>query len=470
MQQPMPKSHLPLGEKGSVLQINGFTGIDRRGGIGAEILAEAEGFDTLFLPEAIPACTPRDMEVALPGGEPIAIHRMGHDLFVVSNMSGMGLLTRIRPGKAAQTVTLGTRYAGAARTVICFNRYTHPLDPLNGDFVRAGIIYPDMLSFDLDAEKFEVVPFMPEDGVMPPAFSQACVHLSRVFGISDNRLFASAYNDPCDFNLDTAIDVGAANAWASTVQSGKTGDFTAATVFDGHVLMMREDATYIINGTKNPFRVAELLPVGAYSAKSVATTEDTLFFAAEHEVYRYDGATLYPIGAPLGKSDFRGAVGAACDGRYYLALPGERTVFVFDTQKNAWGSLGVFTDAEIISATDDTKNCYFLTADDHVFTTEGAEINEFYYKTAPFAQGGMRPFRPLRMAVLYTASAGSSLTVSVALADGTEIPIFSCEGDGSTRAEESRSYLPKDTCFALAFRGRGQVRIHSLRLTAVDGE
>lgn len=470
MKSPTPESHLPAQGREISLQIDGFSGLDRRGGIGAGVLCEAEGFDTLFLPEATPACTPRDTQIALPGGTPLSIHRVGQDLLVFSNMSGMALLTRIRPGGKTETVSIGTQLAGAQRTVICFNRYTKPLDPLNGSFIRAVIIYPDMLSFDCDAQQFSVVPYMPEDGVMPPAFSNACVHLSRVFGTCDNRLFASAYNDPCNFDLDTASDTGAANAWASTVQSGEMGDFTAATVFDGQPLVMREDATYAVNGTKNPFRVAELLPVGAYSAKSVAKTEGNLFFAAEHEVYRYDGSTLYPIGAPLAVSGFYGAVGAACGGRYYLALPGESAVFVYDTEKNTWGTLGVFTNQKIVSITDDTKNCYFLTEDGHIFTTEGAEVGEFYYKTAPIPQSRMRPYRPVRLSAVCTAEAGSNLTVSAIGADGQETVLLSCNGDGRTRVDESRSYLPKDACFSLAFRGRGRVRIHTLRLIAVDGE
>lgn len=466
----MPKSHLPAEERSDVLQLNGFSGLDRRGGIGADLLTEAVGLDTRFLPEVCTACTPRDMGCLVQNGEPLSLHCVGDDLLAFSNLSGMGFVTRIRPGEMPVSLSIGTAYASAERSVLFFSCYSKPLDPLNGSFTKSCIVYPDLFSFNPQAVNFSVQPYIPNTDNTPPELSHACVHLSRIFGTRDSRLFVSAYNEPYNFNLDTASDTGAANAWASTVQSGEMGDFTAATVFDGHPLMMREDATYVINNTKNPFRVAELLPVGACSAKSVGKTEGNLFFTAAREVYRYDGATLYPIGAPLGKSDFRDACGAAAGGRYYLALPDEDTVYVYDLQKNAWGALGRFTTAHVVWMAANARDCYFLTKDGHIYTTEGAEAGEFYFQTAPIPHGRMRPYRPLRLAAVYTAEEGSALTVSAKGADGQEIPLFSCEGDGATHARESRSYLPKEDCLSLTLRGHGGVRIHSLRLTAVDGE
>lgn len=470
MTSPMSKSHIPARSGEEVLQVSGFSGLDRRGGIGATLLRDAEGLETRFLPELSTAEVPREMALTLPGGTPLSIHGMGRDLFIFSNQSGMGLLTRVRPDGDTQTVELGTLQAGAERTLVCFNRYTNPLDPLNGRFVRAGIIYPDMFSLDLDAEQLSVIPFMPADGVMPPVLSHACVHLSRIFGTHGDCILASAYNNCMNFNLDTATDTGAANAWASAVQSGVTGEFTAATVFDGHPLLMREDITYVINGTKNPFRIAELLPVGACSERSVAKTAGCLFFTTENEVYRYDGETLHSIGAPLSKTDLRGACATACEGRYYLALPDERCVFVFDTEQNSWGTLGFFTDSRIVSATTDTKNCYFLTEDGRVFTNKGAETGDFFFQTAPIPQNGMHPYRPVRLTVLFSAEKEAKLTASAIGSDGRETALLSCEGNGETGVAESRSYLPKDVCFSLAFRGSGRVRIHGIRLAAVDGE
>lgn len=455
----LPKSHLPAAEQTGLWQAQGFTGLDRRDGIGAARLTEAEGIDPCAYPALASAKTPTDTGIRLPAGKQLSLCCVGEELLGFTNVSGAVLMTRIRQDGSQRTVMIGTNNTDTPRTAVRFNRYTNPLDPLSGEFVRAVIIFPDALCYDID-EDADPLPLAAGGNILPD-MAQATVHLSRLFGAQGDHLYASAYNAPADFDLDTASDTGAANAWASVVQSDMAGGFTAMTVFDGHVLAMKPDRTYVVNNNKNPFRIAELLRVGAASAATVGVSEDSLFFASAQEVYRYDGGSLYPIGAPLDRKDYTGAFGCAGGGLYYLALPGESTVYVYDPEKDGWGALGCFGDAPVCAMASDGKNAYFLTEDGRIYTDRSAPEADFFCKTAPIVYADAHSYRPLRPVLCFTLEEGGHVQLSVLDSTGNETPVFEAVGHGGIQVCEGRNFTPRDNCFSLIFRGRGHFCLHS---------
>ena len=465
---PMPKSHLPQPRTGSFHRMTGFTGLDRRGGTRVGSLREAEGIDPRAFPELATMLTPRDTGI-VSNGTPLSIFCIEGQVFLFSNQAGMVLLTRIRQNGKIDTVALGSVSTHEPRSIVRFNRYTDPLDPVGGKYIRSVIIFPDKLSFDFDAEQLTLSP-LEKEGVAIPNITRACVHLSRVFGAAGDRLYASAYNDPTNFDLDTAGDSGAANAWATTAQSNSraAGDFTAVTVFDGHVLALKKGFTHIVNNTKNPFRVADLLTVGTADMQTLCEAAGQLFFASEQEVYRYDGATLTAIGAELGQKDFRGAVGTSAGGLYYLAVPREKNVFVYDPQNESWGALGHFSDSAVLTMTGEGNVCYLVTADGHLYTTGEADTAEFSCTVAPALFGKIAPRRLSRLALLLSAEEGAELDIFASDTSGQKTPLLHFTAKGGTESLSSRAFTPQDACFSLQLSGHGDIRIHTFELSVLS--
>ena len=98
---------------------------------------------------------------------------------------------------------------------------------------------------------------------MPP-IKYATVHLSRLFGVSDDRVYASGYNDYTNWNLDSVDGYNESNAWCTPAQSNTKagGIFTGITTFQSHVICFKRDFMHEIYNTKNPFRIQDIFAEG----------------------------------------------------------------------------------------------------------------------------------------------------------------------------------------------------------------
>ena len=166
------------------------------------------------------------------------------------------------------------------RSIVQFNVYDTPTDPLTGKYVKKLLIFPDgkSMDFEITEDNFEVKdmkvlvktytndeePYLPPDSAshnyyyqnlsteakkadtlygaaiykwvddesdseksgwkisIPPTMpglKYATVHLSRVFGVDDDRVYASGFNDYTNWNLDTIDEYNESNSWCSPSQS-----------------------------------------------------------------------------------------------------------------------------------------------------------------------------------------------------------------------------------------------------------
>lgn len=466
----MPKSHLPRPATKSLLRISGFSSLDRRSGAIGPVLSEASGIDPARLPELVSAQAPASLGLTLLG-TPVSLHSIGALLIAFTNYSGAPFCTIIRDG-VPHTSMLNSPYTDVPRSVVRFNQYSDPNDPLSGVYRHYALVFPDALCIDLDATTPSISP-LSDGSASLPSIQQACVHLSRIFGIDGDRLYASAFNDPTDWDLDTASDTGAANAWATTVQSNTraTGDFTALTVFDGHVHCFKEGFCHIVNNTRNPFRVADLLSVGAADARSLAEVDGKLFFADHRQVYCYNGSEVLPIGDPLAIDNMDGALAAAAAGLYYLYLPTAGRVFTYSPATGSWGALPPFGTGAVVSLCGDGQHCWFLMENGEIFSTEQSGSTAFSCTAAPFTPGEIRPYRLSRIALLLTAGEGASLSLSVRDSGGRLSPLLSFSADSdATRTVISKPFTPADPCFSLQFSGEGPLCIHRMELSVLQSE
>lgn len=307
------------------------------------------------------------------------------------------------------------------RCVVQFNVYDTPTDPVSGNYVKKLLIFPDKKSMDFEIYRTEFTisdmsvlvkeytnetePYLPPDTAShnyyyrntcdnnvyrwvddmgdsknsgwkvstPPSMPNikyAAVHLSRLFGVDDNRVYASGYNDYTNWNLDTVDEYNESNAWCSPAQSNTKagGAFTGITNFGGHIVCFKRDYMHEIYNTKNPFRIQDIYAEGAIDNRTIQDVDGRLIFVSEDNVKIYTGSNPRIISYPLNMPEYANAV-SGTDGRcYYLyAEDGEenRRFFVYDTFTDLWSEQEV--SEKVLGFAHNKSGMYMLCADGDLY-------------------------------------------------------------------------------------------------------
>jgi hypothetical protein len=461
----MGEAALPTSRPTRTLRLSGFAGLDRRGGLRDGGLSVAAGVDPRALPALSTIAAPRAYH-KVAGGKTLGFSAVGDILFRVYVQGNALYLSRIHPNGEVSVVTLPSLDHDTPRTILAYNLYTNPEQPLSGYYRRLVLVYPDRIAVEPDASPMTVEPL--GTGSLPE-IGPACVHLSRVFGTRDDRLYACAFNDPRDWNLDTADDIDPSHAWASTVQSNtrSSGSFTALTVYDGHVLAFKRRFCHILNNNKNPFRVADLLTVGTRDARTLAEVDGKLFFVSDEGVYRYNGERALCLSDVLDVDDFSGALGAGYGGQYYCYLPACACVFVWCEATGAWSELPPFTAAPITAMAAGERGCFLLDETGQIYTTEGGTCTTLSATTAPLVQESLG--RLSRVSLALTAEPGATLRLVYCDTRGRETPLLEHRAAGGSLRLESRVFTPTDYGGCLHIEGCGRLTVHDVILRIAEG-
>ena len=179
-----------------------------------------------------------------------------------------------------------------------------------------------------------------------PNLKYATVHLSRVFGVDDDRVYASGYNDYTNWNLDTAGEYNESNSWCSPSQSNTKagGKFTGITTFDSHVICFKKDFMHEIYNTKNPFRLQDIYAEGCIDNRTIQNVDGKLIFVSEDDVKRYTGSNPRIIGFNLNMPQYTYAVSGTDNRNYYLYCEDadENTyLYVYDTFTELWSEQSI---------------------------------------------------------------------------------------------------------------------------------
>ena len=471
MAKRLPNAYLPRVGRRTTLRLPGYRTLDRRGGVREGCLCEARGVDPARLPElcALPAPQKSGYAVA---GTPLSMQVLDGDIYVTVNNRGTVYFYRFRDG-GMNTFSLGTNDPNTPRSVLLFRYYGNPNNPIGSSTnFRKAVIFPDGKLCKIDSAPPTLHNLQRNKDTEIPPLTHACVYLSRVFGVCEDRLYASGFNAAGAWNYDTADDISATNAWVTTSQSSTraSGDFTGIAVYGGQVLAFKESFCQVVHNTRNPFRLSDLMTVGTVDGRSIAEAGGYLFFAGRGQVYRYDGDSAREIGDPLGISDFTGSFGAGAGGLYYLYVPSAETIFVYSPQTDAWSTLPAFTTAPILAMAATDTVCYFLSADGIIYTTEGAQAGPLHAEAAPLIPAGEGSFRLARLRLTLTAEEGATLSVSYRDTKGHETPLLAYTGTGGTHRVISRTLSPADYGGKLIFAGNGDVRIHGIELVTQTAE
>ena len=218
-----------------------------------------------------------------------------------------------------------------------------------------------------------------------PNLKYATVHLSRVFGVDDDRVYASGYNDYTNWNLDTIDEYNEANAWCSPSQSNTKagGDFTGITAFQNHVICFKRDFMHEIYNTKNPFRLQDIYAEGTIDNRTIQDVDGKLIFVSEDDVKIYTGSNPRIIGYNLNMPNYKYAVSGTDNRNYYLyceCAAGNKYLYVYDTFTDLWSEQSI--DNRVISFAHNKNGMYMLCSNGTVYKMDTDEyIHDWSFET-----------------------------------------------------------------------------------------
>lgn len=219
-----------------------------------------------------------------------------------------------------------------------------------------------------------------------PNIKYATVHLSRLFGVSDDSVYASGFNDYTNWNLDTINEYNESNAWQSKSQSNTKadGNFTGIINFQGHVVCFKRDFMHEIYNTKNPFRIQDIYAEGAIDHRTLQDVDGKLIFVSEDDVKIYTGSNPRIIGYNLNMDRYEYAVSGTDNRNYYLYCEGrddnDKHLYVYDTYTEMWSEQAV--DIRVLSFAHNKNGMYMLDEDGYVAKMDsGVFMNEWRFET-----------------------------------------------------------------------------------------
>lgn len=451
---------LPSGRKYSKMTKVSFGGLNKRYNIDSGDLSMESNISTSEYPYLTPSN--KQKEVLSNYEIPISMFAFDDFLIVVYGENEGDEITPditikidyIVKNRATYTAYTGILKAGGGtfddcvpRSVIQFNVYDTPTDPISGKFVKKLLIFPDKKSmfFNIDdllddknndtnndfklysldddivvksfsswtkeeyneeTEQYDTITIEtpPESAShnyyyqnsntkqiykwvddasnrdnsgwkisIPPTMPNikyATVHLSRVFGVDDDRVYASGYNDYANWNLDTVDEYNESNSWCSPSQANTKagGKFTGITTFDSHIICFKRDFMHEIYNTKNPFRLQDIYAEGCIDNRTIQDVDGKLIFVSEDDVKIYTGSNPRIIGYNLNMSQFTYAVSGTDNRNYYLYCEDNKDnayLYVYDTFTELWSEQSV-TD-RVVGFAHNKNGMYMLCEDGCVY-------------------------------------------------------------------------------------------------------
>lgn len=419
---------LPEGRKHYKMTKRSWSGLNYRQTIDTGALSMENNISTLEAPYLVPS--QRRISILDDYTRPISMFGFD-DFLLVIYRSGTSIYVDYITYDADEdeyTTYTGTLQNGGAssadeypRCVVQFNVYDTPTDPVSGKYVKKLLIFPDKKSmdFEITEDGFTISDMSvlvkeftptgdkntPPDTAshnyyyrnsktsdvykwvddtsdsensgwkvsVPPAMPDikyAAVHLSRLFGVDEDRVYASGYNDYTNWNLDTIDEYNESNAWCSPAQSNTRagGNFTGITNFQGHIVCFKRDFMHEIYNTKNPFRIQDIYAEGAIDHRTIQDVDGRLIFVSEDDVKIYTGSNPRIIGYYLNMPEYVNAV-SGTDGRcYYLYCEDadeNKRLFVYDTIAEHWSEQTI--SETVLSFAHNKHGMYMLCADGYIY-------------------------------------------------------------------------------------------------------
>ena len=347
------QSPLPEGQKYYKSTKLSFSGLNRRHTLDTGELSYAKNISTVEAPYLTPS--PECDTSAFGGGRTI-LDIFGFDNFVVVVLSDSGSTVMYFMDEENSNgldtfayCTISETDTTSHRSIVQFNVYDTPTDVVSGDFSKKLLVFPDKVSIDI-AELLEKKNYSKPPEIEPasletetlkiPDLKYVTVHLSRLFGVDDDRVYASGFNDYANWNLDTAGEYNESNAWCSPAQANTRADskFTGITTYQNHVVCFKRNFMHEIYNTKNPFRIQDIYAEGTIDNRTIQDVDGRLIFVSDDNVKIYTGSNPRIISYNLNIPKYETAVSGQDGRNYYLFVTcgKEEHLFVYDTMFDVW--------------------------------------------------------------------------------------------------------------------------------------
>lgn len=517
---------LPSDVKSHRLQKVNWQGLNMRQTMDTGLLSMEKNISTVEAPYLTPSKEPETVFGSY--AHPISIAGFNTFLVVVYREDTTVYVDYITAEGDVYTGTLKTGVTKEEdeipRCIVQFNVYDTPTDPITGKYVKKLLIFPDKASMDYEiTDDFEInfldtdvkeytptntddlpgstadktvyyrntknsnvyryVDYETEDGervqgwkisVPPggPGIKYATVHLSRLFGVDDDRIYASGYNDYTNWNLDTVDSYNESNAWCSPAQSNtKAGSaFTGITAFQNHVICFKRDFMHEIYNTKNPFRVQDIYAEGAIDHRTVQDVDGQLIFVSEDGVKVYTGADPRLLSFPINLKKITYAVSGTDNRNYFLYVeeagksPGR--LLTYDTVVGEWSEQS--THQKLLGFAHNKNGMYALPEAGYILKMDtDIYAEKWSFETDLFTNKSVdiRHIRKIHMLADIAEDASLKLYI---LYDGEEFsntlkPVYQSRGHG----RKTIRVRPRNTAgygFKIHAEGSGFARIYQMEL------
>lgn len=360
------------------------------------------------------------------------------------------------------------------RSIVQFNVYKTPTDPIDGEFDRKILIFPDKLSMNYVTDLSGDIEFS-YLGDTYPDIKLAAVQDSRLFGVDDARIYASGANDYANWDLDTATDYSSAHAWCSPTQadSRADGSFTAITSYGGHIVAFKDDFTHELYNNKNPFYLQELFGFGAIDQRTVHEVGGRLLFVSRDGVISYGGGSPQVIDSALCIDSYENAVCGAHQGVYYLSTQdsdGKVTTYTYNTENGQWSIHD--TGTTLPSAYCSVGGKFVRAIGQWLERIVTNNYSDWFFDT-DLKTGGTLDVKSLsRALILVSMAPDSTFNVSLVAEDGTLNTLYSYEnGDTADMMRCVRLIADNNMrhCHRLRLHGSGLVRVQNMELVYRTG-
>lgn len=314
-----------------------------------------------------------------------------------------------------------------------------------------------------------------------PVVEHVCVAHQRLFGIDNNRVFASGYNDYSNWSLDTADTYSADNAWVSSLVSrnGMKSPNVGIITYSGSVFVFKNESTFEITNTKNPFRVHEVFSVGAISQRAIQVVGDYLIFVGKKGVKLYNGTTLKDIGYNLNVDTFYSAVTGTDGRKFYLYSKTDKkdkNLFVYDTYTGLWAEEDTTVDFAAFAKSD--AGMFGISSDFKIYRLDTGNYAHDWFAVTDLSCNGSVDIKHIKK-IQMLADIGAGSTVSVYLLyDDEEFDeekshlIFTKKNTGTKEIKLPIRTIPRKTAnygFKIYIKGNGYAKIYQAELLITQG-
>ena len=477
LQMPLPSS-----QKCYKMTKHSWMGLDYSHTLDSGAMSQEANISTLEAPYLVPSEKPAavcdsayENPIGIFGFETflLVLYRQGTDLLI-------DYMTLNEDGTKDDVYT-GTLQSGNAtwadeypRCVVQFNAYEESDDIISGSYTKKLLIFPDKKSMD-----FEVTAdgFAAESISGMPDIQYAAVHLSRLFGVSGDRVYASGFNDYTNWNVDTVDEYDEGNAWCTASQSNtkSIGDFTGITNFQGHIICFKRDYMHEIYNTKNPFRIRDIYAEGTVDHRSIQDVDGKLIFVSDDTVKVYTGSNPRVIGYPLHMNCFSEAV-SGTDGRcYYLYCTdtaGTMRLFVYDAYIGAWSERTI--ESAVLGFSHTRYGMYMLCLNGNVYRMDSnCYDHNWCFETELMTNETVDIKHVKKLQMLADIAADAEMHVYLLYDDETfnaetSQPVYSTTGNG----RKTIRVKPRQTAnygIKLHVEGCGFVKLYELELVIESG-